>query len=113
MRLNLILAFTWLVIGLPLAAVNLTGKEIAGIQPSQYSMLVGTVCLVLAAYNFARWGASRAFSKSKSTPTPIPPRKKPPEGQRFEYNPEFDFSRPGPVTLASEDESPPKSGGTK
>src|SRR5262245_10392825 len=103
-RLNLILAFTWLVIGLPLLAVNLTGKEIAGIPPGQYTTLVGAVALVLAAYNFARWGAARAFSKSK--PGSPPPKKKPAEGQRFEYNPEFDFNKPGPVTLPNDDEDP-------
>lgn len=105
-RLNLILAFTWLVIGVPLIVVNLTGKEIAGIPPGQYTTLVGAVALVLAAYNFARWGAARAFSKTKVAPPP--PKKKPVEGQRYEYNPEFDFNKPGPVTLPN-DETLPKS----
>src|SRR5262245_51697207 len=103
-RLTLILAFTCLVTSLPLLAVNGNATEIAGIPPGQYTTLVGAVALVLAAYNFARWGAARAFSKSK--PAPPPPKKKPVEGQRYEYNPEFDFNKPGPVTLPNDDESP-------
>jgi hypothetical protein len=100
--LNLILAFVWLVIGLPLAIVNLTGKEIAGIEPGQQGLYVAVLALVLAAYNFARWGASRAYANRTRKPPPV--KKKPVEGQRFEYNPEFDFNRPGPVTLPNDEE---------
>lgn len=107
MQLNLILALVWLLIGLPLLIVNLTGKEFSGIGPSQNTMLVAVISLVLAAYNLARWGAWRAYSKRP--PRPLPPvKKKPVEGQRLEYNPEFDFNRPGPVTLPNADESNPK-----
>lgn len=104
MHLNLILALIWLLIGAPLLIVNLTGKAISGIGPSQQTMWVAIISLVLAAYNLARWGASRAYARR--SPKPLPPaRKKPVEGQRLEYNPEFDFNRPGPVTLPNDDES--------
>jgi hypothetical protein len=101
---NLIYTFIWLLVGLPLLALNLIGKEFSGIGPGRETMTVAIISLVLAAYNLARWGVSRAYASR--SPKPLPPaRKKPVEGQRLEYNPEFDFNRPGPVTLPNDDES--------
>ncbi len=108
MQYNLIYTFIWLLIGLPLLIVNLTGKEFSGIGPSRQTMMVAIISLVLAVYNLARWGATRAFRRQASKPQP-PVRKKPIEGRRLEYNPEFDFDRPGPVTLPSDEDSAAKS----
>jgi hypothetical protein len=105
---NLIYAFIWLLIGLPLLFINLTGEEFSGIGPSRQTMMVAIISLVLAAYNFARWGAARAIRRQ--SPKPLPPvRKKLLDGRRLEYNPEFDFDRPGPVILPSDEDSTPKS----
>ena len=94
MRFNLILGIMWFLMGAVLLVVNITGKAIDGLPPGRDSLLVGGLAMLLAAYNFLRWWVSR--SRRAATPAP---KKKPVDGARLEYNPEFDFTRSGPKTL--------------
>ena len=96
MLYNLIAAFFWLAVGLLLLAVNETDTPIARVPPQFQSMTMAVVALVLAAYNFARWGASRAWGKRKPEPPP-PPKKRVIDGAGLQYNPELDFTRPDAV----------------
>jgi hypothetical protein len=97
-RFNLILAFVWLAMASVLLVVNGTETPIDGLPPGRQTMTVAVFALVLAAYNFARWGASRAWRNRKPDPPP-PPKKRAIDGAGLEYNPELDFTRPDAVGL--------------
>lgn len=105
MRFNLILGFFWLFLAVPLLVVNMTGKGIDPIEPGGPSMTMGALALILALYNFARWSAVRMLSRNRAKKLPPPPAKRRVDGPTLEYNPEFDFTRPGPQTLKSDDDT--------
>jgi len=94
-RLNLILCFIWLLIAVPLLLANLTPLQIPDVPVGREGLLVGGLAALLALYNLARWYASR----SRRTPPPPATTKRRLDAPRLEYNPQFDFNRPGPKTL--------------
>lgn len=101
MRLNLIMVFIWLLIAVPLLLVNLTGVDIPNVARGRQSLLIGSLAGVMALYNLVRWAAARTMSRRRSPP---PPNRKRIEGQRLEYNPQFDFNREDGQTLKIDDE---------
>src|SRR5262245_2530004 len=91
MRVNVMMGIFWLSLGGTLLGAHLLGKEIPGVRPDR-GAFIGVFAMVLAAYNFGRWWASRVREKSRAAAAGEPPKKRPVE-RSAEYHPEFDFNR--------------------
>src|SRR5262245_66175178 len=97
----------WLIIGVPLLVMNLTGQPMLGLAPGQLTLMLGL--LAVAVGIFRLWTA--ATMRRRAQPPP-PVRRRRVEGASLEYNPEFDFGKPGPQTLRTEEENPNSSNAT-
>lgn len=89
MAFNLALALIWLIIAVPLLAVNLTGRPLLGLEPGQPGLSMGLVAALLALYNVARFFAARSFQRSREREK----RLKRKSVHEEEYHPEFDIFR--------------------
>jgi len=89
MAFHLVLLLVWLMIAVPLLAVNFLGQPVFGLEPGQPGLTMGIVAGLLALYNLARFYAARASSMGQ--PSVRPSKKK--ANVSTEYLPEFDFSR--------------------
>lgn len=107
MRFNLVLCVIWLIVAVPVLLVNLTSVRIEGVPVGRDSLIVGSLAALLAGYNFIRWYAGRMMARTREKQAAAAMTKRYLEPRPKEYNPEFDFDRPGPQTLPMNDE--PKS----
>lgn len=89
MAFNLVLALIWLMIGLPLVAVNVIGQPMFGLEPGQPGLTMGIVAFLLAVYNLARFYAARVSRRRGDLAKKVTRR----VVHQDEYHPEFDFTR--------------------
>jgi hypothetical protein len=102
MQLRWISGALYLFIGVPLLVMNATEKPMIGLQPSQWTLALGVIATAMGLFRL--WTAATMYRKSKP---PALTRRRRVEGASLEYNPEFDFNRPGPQSIPT-DEEPPK-----
>jgi hypothetical protein len=95
MQLRLISGIVWLLIGIPLLAMNLTNTPILGLEPGNLTLSLGLLAVALGIFRL--WVA--ATIRKRRNPPPPPVRRRV-SGPTLEYNPDFDFNRPGPRTIA-------------
>ena len=102
MQLRLISGAIWLIIGVPLLVMNATGQPMIGLEPGQWTLWIGIIAVALGIFRL--WTAATMYRRSKP---PALTRHRRVESASREYHPEFDFNRPGPQPIPT-DEEPPK-----
>jgi hypothetical protein len=102
MQLRWITGAIYLMIGVPLLVINLTERPMIGLGPGPMTLMVGIAAVALGLFRLATaWTISR-----KRNPPPPPVRRRRVEGASLEYNPEFDFTKPGPQTIPTDENNP-------
>ncbi|HEY1381946.1 MAG TPA: hypothetical protein VGF55_34425 [Gemmataceae bacterium] len=91
---KLFLTLLWLVTGIALLARDLWTGRVLGFPFGRWLLPLAVPCLVLAAYNFARWWSIRSYAAAGSSPRSRRARR-PQEGDAgAESNPAFQFGDP-------------------
>ncbi len=99
MQLRWITGAVWLIIGVPLLIMNLTKQPMIGLEPGPLTLMIGIGAVLLGLF---RLGTAAMMRRKNPPPPPVRRR---PSGASLEYNPEFDFTKPGPQTIKTDDDN--------
>jgi|SRR5262245_22549705 hypothetical protein len=101
MQLRWITGGIWLLVGALLLVMNLTEQPVVGLAPGPMTLMLGIVAVALGLFRLAT-----AWTMRRKANPPPPPVRRRPSAASLEYNPEFDFTKPGPKTINDGDEPP-------
>jgi len=97
MRLNLILGFVWLGIGLAMLFPQVSGWQTMALNVANVSFSAGWLILAMSAYNFLRWYvgySSRSQQERNSELNNLARRSRRQETPPTDPDPNFDFRDP-------------------